>query len=119
MKLHWLHLDFSGNGSVKLGNRGILFNNEKHETTRKNFMEAALTASMRRTSHAIFSGHFVSFVVKKYHCHPVTDALLLKNLLGKQFFRLRLKNCCGVLYFFLSNRGVLVFIVTGAEITPV
>jgi len=64
-----------GNGSVKLGNRGILFNNEKHETTRKNCMEAALTASMRRTSHAIFSGHFVLFVVKKYHCHPVTDAL--------------------------------------------
>ncbi len=28
-------------------------------------MEAALTANMRRTSHAIFSGHFVSFVVKK------------------------------------------------------
>ncbi len=83
-------------------------------------MEAALTANMRRTSHAIFSGHFVSFVVKKkFLCYPVTDALLLKNLLGKQFFRLRLKNCCGVLYFFLSNRGVLVFIVTGAEITPV
>jgi len=38
-------------------------------------MEAALTASMRRPSHAIFSGHFVSFVVKKYHGHPVTDAL--------------------------------------------
>ena len=63
------------NGSVKLGYRGIFFNNEKHETTRKNCMEAALTASMRRTSHAIFSGHFVSFVVKKYHCHPVTDAI--------------------------------------------
>ena len=67
------------NGSVKLGYRGIFFNNEKHETTRKNCMEAALTASMRRTSHAIFSGHFVSFVVKKYHCHPVTDALRLKR----------------------------------------
>ena len=25
---------------------------------------------MRRTLHEIFSGHFVSFVVKKYHCHP-------------------------------------------------
>jgi len=40
-------------------------NNEKHETTRKNFMEVALTASMHRTLHEIFSGHFVSFVVKK------------------------------------------------------
>jgi len=30
--------DFSGNASVKLGNRGILFNNKKHEPTRKNFM---------------------------------------------------------------------------------
>jgi len=31
---------FSGkcNASVKLGNRGILFNNKKHEPTRKNFM---------------------------------------------------------------------------------
>jgi len=73
-KLLAMH-DNSRNASVKLGNRGILFNNKKHEPTRKNCMEAALTASMRRTSHAIFSGHFVSFVVKKYHCHPVTDAL--------------------------------------------
>ena len=47
-------------------------NNEKHETTRKNFMKAALTASMRRTLHEIFSGHFVSFVVKKSHFHPVS-----------------------------------------------
>ena len=43
-------------------------------------MEAALTASMRRTLHEIFSGHFVSFVVKKNHCHPVTDALPAQEL---------------------------------------
>ena len=30
--------DTDGNASVKLGNRGILFNNKKHEPTRKNFM---------------------------------------------------------------------------------
>jgi len=29
---------FCCNASVKLGNRGILFNNKKHEPTRKNFM---------------------------------------------------------------------------------
>ena len=34
-------------------------------------MEAALTASMRRTSHEIFSGRFVSLVEKKYHSYPV------------------------------------------------
>jgi len=40
-------------------------------------MEAALTASMRRTSHEIFSGHFVSFVVKKIPLSPsFTDVLL-------------------------------------------
>ena len=61
-----------GNPSVKLVTEGFFLNNEKHETTRKNFMEAALTASMRRTLHEIFSGHFVSFVVKKYHRHPVS-----------------------------------------------
>ncbi len=36
-------------------------------------MEAALTASMRRTSHEIFSGTFLLFVVQKefsrYHLH--------------------------------------------------
>ena len=52
----------------------FFLNNEKHETTRKKFMEAALTASMRRSSHAIFSGYLVSFVVKKYHCHTVSPS---------------------------------------------
>jgi len=47
----------------------FFLNNEKHEMTRKNFMEAALTARMRRTSPEIFSSHFVSFVVKNI---PVT-----------------------------------------------
>jgi len=61
-----------GNPSVKLVTEGFFLNNEKHKTTRKNFMEAALTASMRRTLHEIFSGHFVFFVVKKYHRHPVS-----------------------------------------------
>ncbi|MDD3954611.1 MAG: hypothetical protein PHY82_11925, partial [Lentisphaeria bacterium] len=44
---------------IKLVTEEFFLNNEKHETTRKNFMEAALTASMRRTSHEIFSGHWV------------------------------------------------------------
>jgi len=43
----------------------FFLNNEKHKTPRKNFMEAALTVSMRRSSHEIFSGRFVLFVVKK------------------------------------------------------
>ena len=65
-----------GNASVKLVTEEFFLNNEKHETTRKNFMEAALTAGMRRTSHEIFSGHFVSFVVKKIPVSPsFTDAL--------------------------------------------
>ena len=52
-------------------------NNEKHERPRKNYMEAVLTVSMRRLSHEIISGHFVSFVVKKDHAHPGSlDALL-------------------------------------------
>ena len=34
---------------------------------------------MRRTPHEFFSCHFVSFVVKKYHCHSVSDALLAGN----------------------------------------
>ena len=50
---------------MKLVTEGFFFNNEKHEKTRKKFMEAALTARMRRYSHEIFSCHFVSFVVKK------------------------------------------------------
>jgi len=34
-------------------------------------MEAALTASMRRSSHEIFSGRFVLFVVQKeFRCYP-------------------------------------------------
>ena len=74
---HWDHfkresLAVLRNPSVKLVTEGFFLNNEKHETTRKNYMEAALTASMRRTLHEIFSGHFVSFVVKKYHRHPVS-----------------------------------------------
>ena len=65
-----------GNASVKLVTEEFFSNNEKRETTRKNFMEAALTAGMRRTSHEIFSGHFVSFVVKKIPMSPsFTDAL--------------------------------------------
>jgi len=48
----------------------FFLNNEKHEKTRKNFMEAALTASMRRTSHEIFSRLFVLFVVKKIPLSP-------------------------------------------------
>ncbi len=44
------------NGSVKPVTGKFFLNNEKHEKTRKNFMEAALTANMRRTSHEIFSG---------------------------------------------------------------
>ncbi len=45
------------------------FNNEKHKKTRKNFMEATLTARLRRSSHEFFSSPFVFFVVKKI---PVT-----------------------------------------------
>jgi len=33
-------------------------------------MEVSLTASMRRPFHEIFSGHFVSFVVKKIPLSP-------------------------------------------------
>jgi len=55
---------------LKLLTEEFFLNSEKHETTRKNFMKAALTASMRRTSHKIFSGHFVSFVVKKIPLSP-------------------------------------------------
>jgi len=33
-----------------------LFYNEKHETTRKNFMEVALALEIRYSSHKIFSG---------------------------------------------------------------
>ena len=58
------------NASVKLVTE-VFLNNEKHETTRKNFMEVALTASMRRTLHEIFSGHFVSFRCKKILLLPV------------------------------------------------
>jgi len=66
------------NTSVNLLTEKFFLNNETHETPRKNFMEAALTASMRRTSHEIFSGHFVSFVVKKRPLsHSFTDALHL------------------------------------------
>jgi len=65
------------NASVKLVTEGFFLNSEKHETTRKNFMAVALTAGMRRTLHEIFSGHFVSFVVKKIPLSlGFTDALL-------------------------------------------
>ena len=44
-------------------------------------MEAALTAGMRRTSHEIFSGHFVSFVVKKIHfCIRIFSSAALSEL---------------------------------------
>ena len=48
----------------------FFLNNEKHETTRKNFMETALAAGIRRDSHEIFSCHSVSFVVKKIPLSP-------------------------------------------------
>ena len=45
-------------------------NNEKHKMPRKNFMAGGLFANMRRSSHEIFSGHFVLFVVKKIPQSP-------------------------------------------------
>jgi len=67
-----------GNGSVKPVTGKFFLNNEKHEKTRKKFMEAALTANMRRTSHEIFSSHFVSFVVKKSLSPGLTDLFPLE-----------------------------------------
>ncbi len=46
------------NASVKLGTEKFFLNNEMHETTRKNFMEAALTAKIRRYFHEIFSCYY-------------------------------------------------------------
>ena len=43
-------------------------------------MEAALTAGMRRTSHEIFSGRFVHFVVKKHPCHRASLPHYLKEI---------------------------------------
>src|SRR5574344_657699 len=69
----FIELDVNrGNASVKLGTEKFFLNNEMHETTRKNFMEAALTVRIRRYLHEIFSCHFVSFVVKKYQCYPAS-----------------------------------------------
>ena len=49
---------------MKLDNN-VFFTTKKHKMTRKNFMGAALTASMRRTSHEIFRVILCLFVVKK------------------------------------------------------
>ena len=47
------------------------FYNEKHEKTRKNFMEEALTARMHRYTMKFFRVILRLFVVKK-NCHPVS-----------------------------------------------
>ncbi len=55
-------------------------------------MEAALTVSMSRTSHEIFSGHFVSFVVKKI---PLSTTYVLhRNYTGLE----KAVNCIGGIY---------------------
>ena len=50
------------------------FYNEKHERTRKNFMEVAFSVRMCRAYHEIFSCPLVSLVVKKLS-PSFTDAL--------------------------------------------
>ena len=58
------------NASAKLGTE-IFLNNEMHKRARKNFMEEALTARMRRYALNFFRVILCLFVVKKY-CHPVS-----------------------------------------------
>jgi len=75
----------------------FFLNNEKHETTRKNFMEAALTAEMHCSPHEIFSGRscfslFKNTISTQLHLTYNTEN---RRILEKIKIRLD-KPCAGV-----------------------